>query len=121
MPVSHDTSDHITEVEPEMARRCPVWETIFTVIYPFSRQVFCSPTCKAANRNSKPAQQTCPICENEFTTTVGRRRTYCSEVPTATSRSPSSRFSRPPIPPALPSPPPAPTSSPGKDSLTVAH
>lgn len=76
--MSPDTPD-TTEVEPEMARRCPVCETVFTVTYPFSRQVFCSPTCKVANRNSKPARQTCPVCENEFTTTVARRRTYCSE------------------------------------------
>lgn len=62
-----------------MARRCPVCETVFTVAYRYSRQVFCSPTCKAANRNNKPARQTCPACENEFTTTVARRRTYCSE------------------------------------------
>ncbi|MFB7248605.1 hypothetical protein ACFCYX_39905 [Streptomyces populi] len=74
--MSPDTPDS-TEVEPEMARRCPVCETVFTVAYGFSRQVFCSPTCKAAN--SKPARRTCPVCENEFTTTVARRRTYCSE------------------------------------------
>ncbi len=210
--MSPDQTPDTTEAEPEMARRCPVCETVFTVTYPFSRQVFCSPTCKVANRNSKPARQTCPVCENEFTTTVARRRTYCSEecrsdgrtsddirdrrvclvcngsfealkpparstvprpaaktpsaaatrqetktahvvsvrpllcrhgpsclrppnlsadpsrvskwprnvtrwnrprpatVPTASSRSPSSRFSRPPKPPALPSLPPAPTS-----------
>lgn len=62
-----------------MARRCPVCETVFTVATATSRQVFCSPTCKATNRQSKPAQQTCPVCENEFTTTAGRKRIYCTE------------------------------------------
>lgn len=53
--MSPDTPD-TTEVEPEMARRCPVCETVFTAIYPFSRQVFCSPTCKV-----QPQQQTGPV------------------------------------------------------------
>lgn len=69
-----------------MARHCPVCETVFTVATATSRQVFCSPTCKETNRNRKPARQTCPVCENEFTTTVARRRTYCSEECRATAR-----------------------------------
>ncbi|MFF7359137.1 hypothetical protein ACFZA1_42125 [Streptomyces filipinensis] len=77
--MSPDHTPDTAEVEPEMARRCPVCATVFTVAYRYSRQVFCSPTCKSANRNNKPARQTCPACENEFTTTVARRRTYCSE------------------------------------------
>ncbi|MFC9916412.1 hypothetical protein [Streptomyces sp. NPDC127197] len=37
------------------------------------------PTCKETNRQRKPVQQTCPVCEHEFTTTAGRKRIYCTE------------------------------------------
>jgi endogenous inhibitor of DNA gyrase (YacG/DUF329 family) len=77
--VSPDNAPDTTEVTSEMARRCPICETVFTVATATSRQVFCSPTCKETNRQSKPVQQTCPVCEHEFTTTAGRKRIYCTE------------------------------------------
>ncbi|MER6067132.1 hypothetical protein ABT167_39665 [Streptomyces sp. NPDC001792] len=70
------TPPDTTEVTSEVARSCPVCETVFTVGTATSRQVFCSPTCKETNRQSKPPQQTCPACQTEFTTTVGQRRIY---------------------------------------------
>ncbi|MFF4693930.1 hypothetical protein [Streptomyces sp. NPDC001307] len=48
------TPPDTTEVTSEVARRCPVCETVFTVGTATSRQVFCSPTCKETNRQSKP-------------------------------------------------------------------
>ncbi|GAA2523071.1 hypothetical protein [Streptomyces longisporus] len=69
----------IPEDTDPMARRCPVCETVFAVASSTSRQVFCSPTCREANRQKVPAQMTCPVCAGEFTA-YGRakRRIYCS-------------------------------------------
>ncbi|MER8156883.1 hypothetical protein [Streptomyces sp. NPDC094472] len=84
--MSPDNIPDTTEVTSEMARCCPVCTTVFTVATATSRQVFCSPTCKETNRQSKPVQQTCPTCQTAFTTTVGQRRIYCSDECRTTSR-----------------------------------
>ncbi|MDN3061201.1 hypothetical protein ACFV4E_15295 [Streptomyces hygroscopicus] len=84
--MSPDNTPDTTEVTSEMARRCPVCTTVFTVATATSRQVFCSPTCKETNRQNKPVQQTCPACQTEFTTTAGQRRIYCSDECRTTSR-----------------------------------
>ncbi|MFD8339726.1 hypothetical protein ACFV42_45070 [Streptomyces solisilvae] len=84
--MSPDNTPDTTEVTSEMARRCPVCTTGFTVVTATSRQVFCSPTCKETNRQSKPIQHTCPACQTEFTTPAGQRRIYCSDECQTTSR-----------------------------------
>ncbi|MEU2835236.1 hypothetical protein ABZ667_42735 [Streptomyces lavendulae] len=59
-------------------RRCPVCATTFTVANRGAPRVYCSPTCRDANRQHVPVQRVCPICQGEFTTDVSPRRLYCS-------------------------------------------
>ncbi|MEV0446200.1 hypothetical protein AB0I84_40445 [Streptomyces spectabilis] len=66
------------EVSPEMARRCPVCKTTFTVSNRKSRQVYCSPTCAETHRKNTPLQRNCLTCQAEFTTNASARRSYCS-------------------------------------------
>ncbi|MEU0413898.1 hypothetical protein ABZ307_39775 [Streptomyces griseorubiginosus] len=66
------------EASDQMARRCPVCETVFTVASSTSRQVFCSPTCRETNRQKMPTQLICAVCSNEFTANGRPRRIYCS-------------------------------------------
>jgi endogenous inhibitor of DNA gyrase (YacG/DUF329 family) len=51
---------------------------MFTAASPTSRQIFCSPACREANRQHTPVQRICPVCTDEFTTDVSPRRIYCS-------------------------------------------
>ncbi|WP_159426068.1 hypothetical protein [Streptomyces noursei] len=66
------------EVPSDTARRCPFCATVFTVTDRASRQVYCSPACREANRQRVPVQRTCPVCSTEFTTDVSPRRVFCS-------------------------------------------
>ncbi|MFF7656439.1 hypothetical protein ACFZCY_42590 [Streptomyces sp. NPDC007983] len=52
--------------------------TEFAVTNSASRQVYCSPTCREANRQHHPVQRTCPTCKEEFTTDVSPKRIFCS-------------------------------------------
>ncbi|GAU71415.1 putative hypothetical protein [Streptomyces sp. NBRC 110611] len=66
------------EVSSQMARRCPVCETVFAPATVKSRQVYCSPTCAETHRKHTPLQRDCLACGQEFTTNASARRSYCS-------------------------------------------
>jgi len=62
-----------------LSRVCPVCQTGFGVANRKSRQVYCSPTCRAAAaREQEPIMRTCPVCESEFAAAVSPRRIFCS-------------------------------------------
>ncbi|MCC9312344.1 hypothetical protein LN042_35705 [Kitasatospora sp. RB6PN24] len=60
------------------SRVCPACRTGFSVSNPSSRQVYCSPSCRAEGRVPELVTRTCPVCEAEFSTTYPPRRQYCS-------------------------------------------
>lgn len=60
-------------------RQCPECKKIF--VRNHSRQIFCSLSCLAKNRNkrkNKPIIRNCPICGKEFTPTHNKRQIFCS-------------------------------------------
>lgn len=60
-------------------RVCPVCRTGFHAAGRKSRQVYCSPTCRAeAARQHEPVMRTCPQCNGEFAAAVSPRRIFCS-------------------------------------------
>jgi hypothetical protein len=84
--VSSDQTANTTARTGELARDCPVCRTTFTAASHTSRQVYCSPTCREANRQHIPVQRTCPVCRSEFTTDVSPRRVFCSTACRTTAR-----------------------------------